>query len=600
VLSKKQLKTSILFSSLLLIIGLSIIFTAESQAASNEEYFFKIRILVNNESDGENVASLLAQDLRRICIDSSMYSYPGGSFESAVLSREFDIVFIDMVWPNTDVDPTYFFSENGSANYWDITSEMAGGQDNENYLIAGKTESNELARIDTYYDWQENLMANILPIIPLYNDVTTYVSWNTLDGWDHEEGIIASLPYMEWSSLHTGQENQSVFVDYADEWNQLNPLFVEDDFYVSLISEPLLRINKNGEAEPVLAESWSYNTNKTILTINLRDNIIWQPDVDQIYTSEQLSTDDIIFSIQMYKEISTIGSFYNWIVDMVKENDLQLKLVIDGDKNSPGLQPYAPALNELDKLILPEHYLNVSLDIHGLPDISDDNWITYGANGIGTGMYYLKRFTDGVESIFSRNDVWWGTRPDAFNEDLDIAEYKVRFLPDLTAKLLEFYDGALDVFKDYYEYMTDFNVVPYQKQIRSEYDVTYIGFNLQSLFCPEIGEEVLCEDETMTKGLAVRKAIAYMIDKNVIVDLLDSEVDMIDSPFSNKFSSYIKTDIIKYTTNLDQAKLYMLKAGYDPTTLISPGFNGPVAIISLLVVATITLGLKKKKAKKTD
>ncbi|HUT82393.1 MAG TPA: ABC transporter substrate-binding protein [Candidatus Bathyarchaeia archaeon] len=599
-LSKKQLKTSILFSSLLLIIGLSIIFTAESQAASNEEYFFKIRILVNNESDGENVASLLAQDLRRICIDSSMYSYPGGSFESAVLSREFDIVFIDMVWPNTDVDPTYFFSENGSANYWDITSEMAGGQDNENYLIAGKTESNELARIDTYYDWQENLMANILPIIPLYNDVTTYVSWNTLDGWDHEEGIIASLPYMEWSSLHTGQENQSVFVDYADEWNQLNPLFVEDDFYVSLISEPLLRINKNGEAEPVLAESWSYNTNKTILTINLRDNIIWQPDVDQIYTSEQLSTDDIIFSIQMYKEISTIGSFYNWIVDMVKENDLQLKLVIDGDKNSPGLQPYAPALNELDKLILPEHYLNVSLDIHGLPDISDDNWITYGANGIGTGMYYLKRFTDGVESIFSRNDVWWGTRPDAFNEDLDIAEYKVRFLPDLTAKLLEFYDGALDVFKDYYEYMTDFNVVPYQKQIRSEYDVTYIGFNLQSLFCPEIGEEVLCEDETMTKGLAVRKAIAYMIDKNVIVDLLDSEVDMIDSPFSNKFSSYIKTDIIKYTTNLDQAKLYMLKAGYDPTTLISPGFNGPVAIISLLVVATITLGLKKKKAKKTD
>jgi len=86
---------------------------------------------------------------------------------------------------------------------------------------------------------------------------------------------------MEWSSLHTGQDNKSVFVDYTDEWNQLNPLFVEDDFFVSLVSEPLLRINKNGDAEPILAESWSFNTNKTILTINLRDNIIWQPDKDQ-------------------------------------------------------------------------------------------------------------------------------------------------------------------------------------------------------------------------------------------------------------------------------------------------------------------------------
>lgn len=593
------MKKSILTSSLLLFLMFSIIFTAESQAASNDQYFFKIRILVNNESDVESIASLLAQDLRRIRIDSTLYSYPKGAFESAVLSRQFDMVLIDMVWPNTDVDPTYFFSENGSANYWGINSQIPFGQENEDFMIAGKTEVNETNRIAIYHNWQENLIANVLPIIPIYNKVTTYISWNTLDGWDHEEGIIASLPFMEWSSLHTGQTNQSVFVDYTDNWYQLNPLFVEDNFYISLISEPLLRVNKNGDAEPILAESWSFNTNKTILTINLRDNIIWQPDVDQIYTSEQLTVDDIIFSIQMYNKVSTIGTFYNWIVDMVKENDLQLKLIIDGDKNTPGLQPYAPALNELDKLILPEHYLNVSLNIYGLPDITSTNWITYGSTGLGTGMYYLKKYTDGVEGIFGRNDNWWGIRPDAFNDDLDIAEYKVRFLADLTTKLLEFNKGALDIFKDYYKYMTQFNVAPYQKQTRAEYDITYIGFNMQSLFCPEIGEETLCEDETMTKGLAVRKAIAYMVDKITIADQLDAVVSVIDSPFSNKFGYYIKSDITKYTSNLDQAKYYMLKAGYDPATLISSGFDIPMTIASLLVVGAITMCMKKKMTKKT-
>jgi len=601
VLAKKQFRNSILISSLLLIMGLSVIFVAESQAASNDDYFFKVRILVDNQSDLNNIANLLAQDLARIRIDSTIYSYPPGAYEDAVVSRTFDLVLINMIWPNTDVDPIYLFSENGSANYWSINSDMTDGQENEDYMLAGKIETNTSARIAIYHEWQENLMANILPIIPLYNDITTYVSWNTLDGWDHEEGIIASLPYMEWSSLHYGQENQSVFVDYIDladaDQIQFNPLYIENDFYISLISEPLLRINKNGIAEPILADSWSFNSNKTILTINLRDNIFWQPDEDQIYVGEQLTADDIIFSIQMYKEISTIGSFYNWIVDTEKVNDLQLKLIIDGDKSTPGLQAYAPTLNELDKLILPEHYLNVSLDTHGLPDTTDDNWLTYGANGLGTGMYYLEQYSEGVEAIFYKNNDWWGTRPDAFNDDLDIAEYKVRILADLTTELLEFYDGSIDLFKDYYSYMTQFNDASYQKQTRSEYDVTYIGFNMNSLFCPEIGEEVLCEDETMSKGLAVRKAIAYILDKNIIVDMLDLETSIIDSPFSNKFGYYINTEITKYEPNLDQAKYYMLKAGYDPSTLINPGFNGPAAILSLLMVTTISICLKKKTKK---
>ncbi|MHA1220857.1 MAG: ABC transporter substrate-binding protein, partial [Candidatus Heimdallarchaeota archaeon] len=450
--SRRKVKTLAIVSILYFTMSLSVIFTAEVQAAPSDAYFFKLRILYQSNSDSSNVANLLAQELRRIRIDSTLLSYPGGAYESAVLSKDFDVVFVEIEWPNSDVDPTYIFNTEGAANYWGITSTMNGSLENNAYLKAGQLEIDGNTRIDIYHDWQDNVMDKILPIIPLYNDLTSYSAWGTLDGWNHDKGIIASLPFMEWSSKHYGQDNTSVFVDYADEWNILNPLFIEDTMLASLVAEPLIRIDSVGAPQSVLAENWSFNPNKTILTITLRDNIYWQPDADLVYPSELFTTNDVAFSLQMYQNISTIGTYYRWVKDMVLESSSVIHLIIDGDKDTPGLQSYAPALNELDKLMLPEHYLNVSLDIHGLPDTTHDNWGDYSENGLGTGMYYLKHYSEGVEGVFRSNDDWWGTRADAFDDDLDITEYRVRFLPDLTTKMLEYESGALDIFKDYREY----------------------------------------------------------------------------------------------------------------------------------------------------
>jgi ABC-type oligopeptide transport system substrate-binding subunit len=581
---------------LIIVISFSLISTAMVHGIPSENLFFKVRILVESNSDISNLANVLVQDLKKISIASVLNSQPEGAFEAAVLAREFDLVFIELNWPGLDVDPTNIFSDIGAANYWGLDTNLAFGSENEEYLMNGTLETEEEDRIEIYHDWQENLMDNLLPIIPLYNKITTYVSWDTLVGWDHEEGLIYSLPYMEWASAHYQQDSTDVFIDYTNEWFELNPLFVSDNFFASLISEPLIRINKNGNPEGVLAESWNYNTNKTKLTITLRDNIFWQPDFENIYEDEPLTTDDVLFSVTMYQNISTQGRYFKWIVDHEIEDDSTIHFYIDGDRDAPGLQPFAPAVYEFNKLILPEHYLNVSLDSNGLPDTSHINWGNFGSYGLGTGMYYFGNATE-VDRNFFRNDEWWGTRADAFNDDLDIAEYRVRLMPDLTSAVLNFENGKLDIFKDYRKHMDEYLLSPYLPQTRSEYDVVYLGFNLKSTLTNEIADLVLTEDGTMSKGLAVRKAIAHVFNKEVITSLVDIETNPINSPLSDKFGSFIDPNITSYTFDLDQAKAYMTKAGFDPNTLPSANITFIGVFVTISLTAVLYLIRKKRNSK---
>ncbi|RLI62969.1 MAG: hypothetical protein DRO63_08945, partial [Candidatus Gerdarchaeota archaeon] len=106
-------RKSTLVLAILTVLLVSTLITISSQAIPSEGYFFRVTIL--STSDDQSIANYLAQELRRIRIDSKIVTHPQGAFESAVVSREFDIVYIDMDWPSKDVDPTVLFSKDGSA-----------------------------------------------------------------------------------------------------------------------------------------------------------------------------------------------------------------------------------------------------------------------------------------------------------------------------------------------------------------------------------------------------------------------------------------------------------------------------------------------------
>ena len=585
---------------MLILITLTSVASANSVQGAANQYFFRVEILSQSDLPTRSIANFLAQELSKIRIDSIINSQPTGVFEAELVSRNFDIVFTELEWPGTDVNPSVYFSEMGSGNYWGLDDTMNGGALNEELLSEGLIETDPTNRTKIYHDWQENLMENLLPVIPCYSSVETYVSWDTLTGWDHEDGIIASLPYMEWSDTHIGQLNDSVFIDYLDDWDILNPLFVEDDFAASLVAEPLFRIGYNNNPDPVLATDWVFTESDTVLTISLRENVLWQVDEDNIYTTEYFGADDVIFSILAYQEISTVGSYFDWIESVNKINNSAIEITIDGDSDTAGNQPYATALTSLDVLMLPEHYLNVSVGVDGLPDTNDPNWGKYSANGLGTGMYrYVPgKYQEGVEAVFYSRDDWWGSTPEGYNEELDIKQYTFRFLTDLNTIQLEFEGGNLDINKDYRTTDSAYDNAPYQKQTRDKFDMTYIGFNLKSIDCPELGDQTLTEDGTMSKGLAVRKALAYLIDKQDIESLLDIELSIAESPISIRFGTLVNTEMIVYDANLETAKEYMLKAGYNPSTIPTPGFGFLLSLTTIFAISVIFSINKVRKQKK--
>ncbi|NPE08511.1 MAG: hypothetical protein GNW80_09555 [Asgard group archaeon] len=178
----KRKKSIILVALISTIILFSAIASVKIQAASQDDFFFRVRILSRSDSEIDHLAILIAQELKRIRIDSIIYPYPSGVFEAAVLSKEFDIVLIDVDWPGFDVNPTYVFSEEGSANYWGLDNEIAFQDFSEQKMLEGLAETNTTLREGIYHDWQENLMVNVLPVIPMFNKITTYVSHDNLLG----------------------------------------------------------------------------------------------------------------------------------------------------------------------------------------------------------------------------------------------------------------------------------------------------------------------------------------------------------------------------------------------------------------------------------
>ncbi len=596
---KRRTGSTSLVYFMLILITLTTVASATTVQAATYQYFFRVDILSQSDIPTKHIANLIAQELNRIRIDSIISSQTTGVFAAELVSRNFDIVFSEFKWPNLDVDPSIYFSESSSGNYWGLDDEMAGGALNEELIREGLIETNLAERVNIYHQWQENLVNELLPVIPCYSTVETYVSWDTLAGWDHEDGIIASLPYMEWSAKHSSHQNDSAFVDYLEEWDILNPLFVEDNFVISLIAEPLFRVDYNNNPVPVLATGWEYSENDTVLTIYLRENVLWQPDKDNIFTSEYFGADDVLFSILAYQELSTMGTYFDWIESVEKINDTAVKITIDGDKDTADNQPYASALISLNNLILPEHYLNASV-VNGLPDTSKPEWTDYSLLGMGTGMYYFVpgQFLEGVQAILYSNDDWWGSTPSGYNEDLDMKQYTFRIQSSLNTIQLLFQGGTLDIYKDYRETDTDFDVSPYLKKTRNSFDMTYIGFNLKSTSCPELGDQTLTEDGTMSKGLAVRKAIAHLLNKNDLDDKLEIEIEITESPLSTRFGSYIKSDLTIYETDIDKAKYYMLKAGFDPETIPAPGFTSISTIMSIFILTVIVSIYSNKKIKK--
>ncbi|UJG43134.1 MAG: ABC transporter substrate-binding protein [Candidatus Heimdallarchaeum endolithica] len=586
-------------------------------------YFFELEFKTNGGGFRPNYGLYVAQYLSEIGIKVNIKVLEWANFVGTLLeTNNYDLFFVGLVGHH-DPDPTGIYNENGSLNMFGINTKMPYGMENEQMIEDGILIMNMTERQQHYYNWQQLMMDKIVPMVPFFNQPSYTANWATLDGYDDSWGVVDSLPYMKFTSLHEGQTSTEEFYDSDAKWRELNPLLQDDassSYISSLVMESLLQMTPG--YEPIktgLIIDWQQDeTNELLFKFTLRDEVYWNPSfnitgrdsssdplVDEDGnivnpsilmvgdkgefsdgTNQQVTAKDAVFTLLAYSNpITSIDSYkYNWMHDIWVDSadPLSFWIEIDADPDTPEKENYAPFWPDLKIKILPEFFLNttnttVTYSSGGVPMVGlgegifdTPQWKAYSTSAFGCGKYMLDYYVENSITVLQASPFWFGVGAiDGTEQDLDIKTFNIRVIPDITSALAEFKAGKLDIMAmaSFPEERKEMQADPkFEVQSKLTNYLSFMGFNLKRPFIGGDDNYVFLTEpgyEEYTKALAVRKAIAYAIDREEINNALhDGEYLISDSVTYTLLDFWYYNDIVKYNHNLDMAWEWMERAGY--------------------------------------
>ncbi len=628
---------------ILLISSTNFIIIKEQKIVCREPFFTLVYKTMNNHWV-INYGQFLKLNLGRIGIDLDVIILDDLDFYDEVyIERDFDITYQELFKPDYDPDWMEIYSENGSLNLSNYNSSIDYYEELEtglnewfiqqcNLIIPSDSEE----RMQCSWDWQQYLMDKIVPIVTLFNCKDYSLYWSNLFGYNISKGLFQSWGHMNWDGLHENQINDNELYIANGEWNNLIPIFncnenssliqkacLDPLFWLDNEKREFMRgfLDKNFRFH--LLENYTYLDNTT-LQLKIREGIKWQTDSEGIFTDEYLDIHDVFFTIYMWNNYQDYPEAFPWISNMEIIDDYTMNIYIDGDESTLEHEIFAPALAKLNILILPEHYLNQSqLADMVSPDINHPSWEKYSNRCFGTGLFEINDITSNEISMNLFSDCWWLNESITSDTLLDwenrfgnftggLDKLRIKMIGDINSTLSEFLIGQLDFIT-----VQDYNLISeiidngnFQSQNLTNGKINYFVFNLQ----PNrsyLGDMTPTDlDPTMTKGVALRKAISYAIGKTEINAINHySDFSRLDHPIPSNLGEWCNPNIIRYNYDLDKAREYMTRAGYDigwvngcnvfPASLVALIVLLP--IISLLVISfTIYLIVKMKKRKRVN
>ncbi|NHJ39640.1 MAG: ABC transporter substrate-binding protein [Asgard group archaeon] len=611
---------SIFILNIILILFISGFITTQPTVEALPTHFFTLTFKVLTATPYPDYANLVKQHLAKIGINVDIILEDSFCFG---MPCDFDITCLEF---DKGVDdffrlPNAAYRENGSLNCYgydttmDYDEELGTGK-NEWYIKQGNLiiPPESEARIQLAWDWANYMQDKILPMKPLFAPLEYEAYWNNLIGYNISKGLRQSWGHMSWDGYHPGQSatNEIILTDSA--WSELNPFFYSDTASGTITGyclDTLIDVDDDLSIWPMLVENWSWVDDCT-LDITIRDGIKW-PDYDE-FTDEYLTADDVYFTLYCWHEISVRSSDWFWLDDFEKLDDMTLRLYIDGNPRTPEPDPYAPTIVNLATWIVPEHFLNQTQEIDGItPDITHSSWTDYSTNVWGTDIFKIGLFTENVETILIKSDESWHFDT-SLTSDLDLnyieryGDYSsgldtliMRIIPDSQISLSEFEAGKIDLIEpnDPSENKIDQYFADPTKgvQYKTINFFNWIGYNMRESR-DYIGSREPCPlDPDMTIGLAIRKAISYAIDRSEINQITHNNKNIIwNHPTFPTFGIWNNPNIIRYNYNIEKAKEYMTKAGFDLGWTERIGLQLPSKIFLLaLGIATILYIIKRKK-----
>ena len=561
----------------------------------------------------------ISQYLRDIYIDIEVKVREWSVFYGKELkATNFDLSIIDMKFNQFDPHPSIFYSLKSSMNYFSLDDEIPYADVSEDWMnLIYKTDS-ESNRKHFYNSWQQVMMNNIIPCLPLFYKKNYISVWSNLQGYDIKWSIANNMPYIFFNGTHEGQDDTNEFVIRDNNFLTLNPLRIQEDSsrrIASFLFEPLIQISPDNE---ILTTGLIYDWDEIYdchYRFWVRDNIFWNPsfnitgrtneslplDITKTPlmmglkgetsdgTNQKITAKDIVFTLLTYATNTTsrYSEQYKWIKDIYLDpvNDLIFNLVVDVDPTTEELDSYDyEYLNFLFRMnipCLPEFFLNstdetivyttANIPTKGLCNITKTaQWEAFIESAFGHGKYMIDYRRNNDITELQRNPNWHGIGPkEGKNQTLDIERVIIKVIPDEESSLGAFKIGIID--------LEDVTLFPQERkqmqadprfEVQSRYssEMSCLIFNLNRPFIGGQDNFVYLEDkekEEYTRGIAVRKAICYAIDREEMNTVLhEGEFSISHSPLIPYFSIYLYDEIIKYVRDIDMAIEWLEAAGY--------------------------------------
>ncbi|MDR0854036.1 MAG: ABC transporter substrate-binding protein [Clostridiales Family XIII bacterium] len=334
------------------------------------------------------------------------------------------------------------------------------------------------------------------------------------------------------------------------------------NYYVTAITQDgLVGLSNDGKVVPTLAESWEDEDAK-VWTFKIREGV-------KFYDGRELVADDIVYSIErsMDENVSP-GSVMYFPKDNVKSVEAPDDYTVVITLNEPQAGFIQAVSNSGGLFVVNKDFID-SVTTNGSPK----DLIT------GTGPYKPVEFTESY-LVLEANENYWGEQP-------EIKKIRIDFIEDDNTRLLAFKDGSID--------FTDKVPVDSSEQWTAIDGASVEGY-------PNREYNGLTIDPTVAPfdDINVRKAVAYAVDKQSIVDgVLKGHGEVATAiPAPQQFAAVLDTEaataklaeVFNYEFSIEKAKEALAASGsadgFD-TTLTYPNSYASIGKASLAIAETL-------------
>jgi peptide/nickel transport system substrate-binding protein len=325
------------------------------------------------------------------------------------------------------------------------------------------------------------------------------------------------------------------------------------------IGEGLTKLEPGGsEVQPSLAESWETSPDGKTWTFNLREGV-------EFHDGEPFNAEAVCFnfdrwynfpaalqnpSVSYYWQYGFGGGFANAVEGAVTAEDSLYKSCEAVDDLTVQLNLNRPSATVLSTLSLPSLFIQSpkAMEEYGADQGSldaDDVFRPTGTYGTehptGTGPFKFESWTRGDRLVLTRNDDYWGEKP-------QLEELIFRPIPDNAARLQALQTGEIQGYdlvepQDVATIEGDDNL---QLLERPPFNVGYVGFN---------------QKKAPMDKLEVRQAVAHAINRQELVDSFYGGRGVVAKEFMPKEIVGYADDVKTYEFNPQKSRQLLQQAG---------------------------------------